>query len=499
MGDPEVETVAGRVRGLRTAGGLVFRGLPFAAAGRFEPPGSVRPWAGVRDARQSAPVPAQRVPVFPGVPLESASEDCLYLNVWTPAAGGARRPVMVWLYGGGFETGSPSAPHTDGARLAARGDVVIVAPGYRLGALGYLYLGDSLADSVADYLGDSLGGRVANLGLLDQVAALDWVRDNISAFGGDPDNVTVFGESAGAFSIGALLALPRAAGRFHRAILMSGSTARVFPAATARRMAGDLLAALDTDPAGLLDVPVDAVLDAQAGVTDTDIGARNAPGGRSWGLVLDGTVLAEHPQDAVERGAVPDIPILVGHTSDEVQMFRMTAPGFAPPDTAALLAELTRMLGDPDLARNLHDRYAQDDPDPAAVRARFLTDWIYRIPAIRLAESWPGPAWMYQFGWRAPGHPWGAHHSLDTPFVFGMVDLPTFTAKYGTDGASRERARLMSGTMSDAWLSFARSGDPGWPGYTPDRRTTMWLDVDAHPVDDPGGELRTAWNGIIRR
>ncbi|MGC9541182.1 carboxylesterase family protein [Streptomyces sp. UG1] len=312
------DTTTGTVRGsVLPHGGRLFAGIPFAAPPvgelRFRPPQPPRPWQGVRQADSFAPAPAQGAsslvpgasrtstfPAFPTAEIRETSEDCLYLNVWTPTttAEDALRPVIVWIYGGGYDAGSAAPPYSDGATLARQTGAVVVTANYRLGALGFLHLAD---------LGSQWAGST-NLALQDQMAALSWVRDNIASFGGDPGNITVAGQSAGAFSIGALLAAPAAAGLFHKAILQSGSTSRIFDRATATTMAEDLISALRLDsPEDLLTVACQRILDVQSTVVTGDIGQRNLPGGRSWGAVLDGSVLPVAPQQAVADGAAADI------------------------------------------------------------------------------------------------------------------------------------------------------------------------------------------------
>ncbi len=275
--EPLVQISDGTLHGHALAnGGFCFAGIPFAAPPigplRFRPPQPVPPWTGVREAISSPPAPMQRLMQFPGLPTLETNEDCLYLNVWTPELSG-QRPVMVWIYGGGFESGSGSPPLTDGEALMHR-DIVFVSFNYRVGALGFLHLAD---------LGGPAWASATNCGLLDQVAALQWVRKHIAAFGGDPNNVTVFGESAGGFSIGALLAMPAAAGLFDKAIMQSGATSRTFSREVATGIALDLLTRLGlSQPEQLLSVPAERILEVQLEVIDTDIGARNTPGGRSY-------------------------------------------------------------------------------------------------------------------------------------------------------------------------------------------------------------------------
>ena len=336
---------------------------------------------------------------------------------------------------------------------------MVVAVNYRLGALGFLHLAD---------LGGAGWAGSTNLGLQDQAAALHWVQGSITAFGGDPSRVTVAGQSAGAFSIGALLAMPPAAGTFQRAILHSGSTQRVFPAATATVMAEDLLTALRLDDvAGLRDVPVERVLAVQNGVVDSDIGRRNLPGGRSWGVVLDGTILPDHPQDALSAGAARDVALLVGANREEMRIFqRVGGEAFRPADEAALLAEIAR--AGVDRPAELLDGYRRrlsgpaGTPDLADLRAAFLTDQVYRLPATRMAAAQTaagGLAYSYLLADAPFGPALGAFHGCDGMYLFDQL---------AEAGITSESSRAVRDHLHAAWADFAATGDPGWPPHDAD-------------------------------
>ena len=446
------------------------------------------PWRGVREAGRFAAAPAQGAsslmpeggqkstfPTFPTAEITDTSEDCLYLNVWIPpvAAGSAPLPVIVWVYGGGFEAGSAAPPYSDGAALARQTGAVVVTANYRLGALGFLHLAD---------LGSRWAGST-NLALQDQVAALRWVRDNIASFGGDPGNVTMAGQSAGAFSIGALLAVPAAAGLFHKAILQSGNTSRLFDRATATSMAQDLITALRLDDAeGLLSVPLRRILDVQSTVVTGDIGQRNLPGGRSWGAVLDGSVLPVAPQQAVAEGAAAAIPLLVGLTRDEVRVFQMIGgDSFRPADEGALHAEMRR-IGTADPAKLL-DAYRGriGAGDLADLRSAFLGDAIYRFPAARLARAQVaagGRAYHYLLVDEPCGPALGAFHGVDLLYVFDKLSLV---------GADTQEHLAVRDSLVGAWAAFAADGEPGWPVH------------DAHAADNSRavGGSQAAGTGMI--
>jgi len=459
MSDPTTTTTkAGQLRGRDVpGGGVLFAGIPFAQPPigelRFRPPQPVEPWTGVREADAYAPAPAQGGTALAAeqrMPWAS-DEDCLYLNLFTPALDGAR-PVIVWIFGGGFEVGTASPPMTDVAALARATGAVVVAANYRVGALGWLHLAD---------LGGSDWAGSTNLGLQDQIAALHWVRENIAAFGGDPDNITVAGESAGAYSIGSLLAAPHASGTFHRAILSSGSTERIFSAATATAIAEDLLKALGlSSVAELADVPVERLLAAQGTVIESDIARRNLPGGRAWGVVLDGSVLPSHPTDAVRSGVVVHVPLLISTNRDEIKAFEQL-PGFAPADEDSLLAGI-RQAGFDDPGSIL-TAYRTRHPHAvlAELRSRFLTDAIYAVPANRLAQAQVeagGKAYRALFAADPFGPEAGTPHGMDLPFIFDLLD----GMGLGTPANLAVRDEL-----HEAWRRFAETGDPGWSVYDP--------------------------------
>ncbi|MER8236203.1 carboxylesterase family protein [Streptomyces sp. NPDC094049] len=499
------DTTCGPVRGRALADGTrLFAGIPFAAPPvgelRFQPPEPPRPWRRVRPAEEFGAAPAQGVsvltpadggrstfPSFPTASITRTSEDCLHLNVWAPAAAtpGTPRPVIVWIYGGGFEAGSAAPPYSDGHALSRLTGAVVVSANYRLGAFGFLHLAD-------------FGGRWAratNAAQQDQIAALRWVRDNIAAFGGDPGAVTVAGQSAGAFSIGALLGCPAAAGLFHRAVLLSGSTARITDRASAATVAGDLLDALRiTDPDELVKVSARRILDAQGSVVSGDIGTRNLPGGRAWATVLDGDVVPRAPQEAVESGAVAHIPLLVGATRDEVRVFQLLAgDAYRPADEEALHAEMRR-IGTADPAALL-DAYRRRTgaTDLADLRTAFLSDAVYRVPATRLAGAQTaagGRAYHFLLCEEPCGPGMGAFHGSDLLYVFDKLA----EVDAATPGHLAVRDRLAA-----ALGSFIETGDPGWPPYeagAPDTSRTLGGSSGAYfrsASEPPADDVTALW------
>lgn len=497
--DAVVTTSGGQLRGGVSDGGYAFLGVPYAAApfgaNRFRPPRPVESWRGVRDATRLGPEPPQVAP--PAVDMEFAPDrvtggDCLNLNVWTPDPAAAGLPVMVWVQGGMFELSSLAS--YDG-RHFARDGVVCVAFNWRVGAEGFLYLDD----------GD------ANLGLLDQVAALQWVRDDIAAFGGDPGNVTIFGESAGAMSIGTLLSIPRAEGLFRRAIVQSGAAHQVTPAETARRIGRYLAERLGVPPTreALAAVPVQRLLAAQAELK-ADLLAHPDPDrwGREvvastllWQPVIDGEVLPGPPMDRIAAGAGAQVDVIAGTNTDDWRLFRVLG-GDLDEITDEILTGPVDVYGYRALAAYglpvetalAAYRAAYPDAGPGDLLAAVETDWFVRVPTIRLADAHANTTsgtYMYEFAWPSPGL--GAVHALEIPFVFDTLnkDLPLLGPLLGPNPPQE-----LADAMHAAWISFATNGDPGWPAYDLSRRATMRFDTTSQVVDDPRSWERALWEGV---
>jgi para-nitrobenzyl esterase len=455
------------VRGAVRRGALAFLGIPYARAvtgrRRFLPPELPEPWPGVRDCLEPGQGAPQRSALprflqgFAGNPRVTG-EDCLRVHVFTPAADAQRRPVLVFLHGGAFVFGAGGAPVYDGTRLAREHGVVVITVNYRLGALGFGQL-----DTVAR------GGPFAsNVGLRDQLAALAWVRDHAAAFGGDPENVTAFGESAGAMSLGALLGSPLARGLFRRAICQSGAAHHVSSREGAARRAHALLQALGLGSAHaerLCEIPVDALLDAQLRA------GASAPA--PWGLLpwqpaLDSDVLPQPPLDAIAGGSARGVSLLLGTNRDEYNLFLMNGAVRAI-DEARLRTLIARVVG-PARADDAYALYRELLPRALPVDRWSLlqTHRVFRAPAERLAEvavKHTPETWSYLFTWSPPLAPRsvGACHALEIPLVFGSNRRPALRMLYATAGP-------LARAMQASWATFARGGtpaDPRWRAHEP--------------------------------
>ncbi|MBV9412535.1 MAG: carboxylesterase/lipase family protein [Acidimicrobiia bacterium] len=493
-----VETATGSVQGRVKDGISEFRGIPYAAPPvgelRFRPPQPVQPWTGVRDATRFGPTAPQNQgameSLFNAEPLPM-NEDCLTLNVWTPACDDAKRPVMLWIHGGAFLFGTGATPWYDG-RSFARDDVVLVTINYRLGAFGFLHV-------------DGQG----NNGILDQVAALEWVRDNIAAFGGDPGNVTVFGESAGAMSVGTLMGLPAAKGLFVKAIPESGAAHAARTAEDAEQLAAEMLVELGVDNGPravdrLRDLPVDALLQAQTKIVEREMSTSGR--GIPFAPVVDGVVLPEPPIDAIGKGQAAGVRVLVGTTREEWKLFTMMDPEIANLDDDGAARRLRRLINDSARAPEVITHYRSTRPDATVsdLWTAVGTDVIFRIPAVRLAEKQSAlgnDVYMYRFDYRTPvfGGVLGACHALEIPFVFDVLGPTTEMFV----GPINDDLRTLAGRMHESWVAFARTGRPeadglpDWPRYTADERATMLFDVQPEVVDDPDGQDREVWAGLL--
>ena len=494
----EVEVSQGKLRGHARGRHLAFLGVPYArppvGALRFKAPEPPQAWSGVRDALEFGNVAPQDLgSVAPFKASGPESEDCLYLNVYTPATDARRRPVLFWIHGGGFNHGSGSQPSYNGGPLAERGDVVVVSINYRLGALGYLYLGGH---------GGERWGAANNAGQLDQIAALRWVRDNIAAFGGDPAQVTIFGESAGSVAVCSLLAMPAARGLFTKAVAQSGTANRAHSTASAAELTARILGELGlndkhADQSQLQSAPLASLLSAQA-----------KHGGLS--PVVDGRTLPQRPLAAVREGSAREIPLLVGTTRDETRLFGALP---RPPIDDARLEQQVREL----LPRAAAERAGELVAVYRASRAQrqlpsensdiadaVLTASRFRIPATRLCEAQvlhQPKTFLYQFDWESParGGQLRACHGLEIPFVWGIIGANSTTNFSGTG----EAAERLAEQMMDAWIAFAKCGDPShpgigtWPAYDSGTRHTMLFGMRCEVSPAPFEEERAIWERLL--
>jgi len=503
--EPVAETTAGKVRGATVDGIHVFKGIPYGAstagANRFMPPQKPASWPGIRDALHLGPMAPQNPNVWSpalqalwpkpiGGDPEPNSEDCLVLNVWTPGiADGRKRPVMVWIHGGGFNFGS-DGPYP-GLNLAKFGDVVVVGINHRLNIFGYLYLGQ---------IGGAKYAASGNAGMLDIVASLEWVRDNIKAFGGDPGNVTIFGQSGGAAKVTTLMAMPAAKGLFHRAIAQSDYSGgiKAMPAADATKLAQAIMAELGLKPEEadmLQQLPAERLIAAMNATKATTL---LAP-------VLDGGALPRDPFDPDAPEVSANVPLLIGTTATETtSLLLMTGGGtdMFDLDEAGLKARIVA-LGhlEPAAADQLIALYRAGYPKASPARIFFLitSDKIFRAPTITIAErkaaQGKAPAYLYLWKWETPvlDGKFGAPHTIELPFIFHDVDNKTNS----DTGSSPARYKLQD-QAAGAWVAFARTGNPNhkglphWPAYDVKTRATMIFDTPCKVENDPGKDGRLA-------
>jgi para-nitrobenzyl esterase len=484
-----VECVYGKLEGKEMDGIFSWKGIPYAkppvGSLRFQAPQRPNCWEDIRDATLFSPVAPQtqrEIMAFYGNEVSNMDEDCLYLNVWSPGVDDKKRPVLVWIHGGSFVSGSGSSNWYDGASFAAQGDVVVVTINYRLGIFGFLHLGE---------IGGAKYATSGNCGILDQVAALQWVQENIVAFGGDPENVTVFGESAGAMSIGVLLGFPSAQGLFHRAILQSGAAEYVHTSQTATKSASHLLSVLELEPTNLSkleELPVEQLLKAADLLPPMSLGP-----------VIDGVSLPKHPQEAIAEGSAKDVTILIGTNKDEYNIFSFFDPEWKDADEGKVMALFKKTFGP------ILPVVSKEFPVPLSQELfnKLLTIHVFTAPALKLAElqtKQGAQVWMYRFDWETPIFDGAlqATHALEIPFVWNTLDTPN-TANF--TGTSPDRQRVAN-QMHQAWINFARNGDPNtanlpeWPEYDLNNRSTMIFKKSSAVENDPNHEDRVNWEQV---
>ncbi|MEU1456728.1 carboxylesterase/lipase family protein [Streptomyces avermitilis] len=492
--EPVVPTAAGAVRGRREGGLAVFRGIPFAEPpvgdARFAAPRPVRAWDGTRDAFAFGPPPPQEAGIQGRAGLLDAptGDDWLTVNVWTPDPDpGTHRPVMVWIYGGAYKLGHSGSPGYDARRIARDGDVVVVTLNYRVGIEGFA----------------RIDGAPANRGLLDQVAALEWVRENITAFGGDPGRVTVFGESAGAGSVASLLAMPSAAGLFRRAIAQS-VPGTFFSDELAKDIAGAIAAEAGLRPTA---ADLSTVDPRQLPAAGEALAATMRQFEDRWGSVVhtltpfspvvDGEVLPTTPWQALAAGTARDVELIVGHNREEFRLFVLLAGQLGKITDAEATAALRRFGPGPDAERAY--RTAFPDASPGELYERVMSDWLFHMPSLHLAEAQlagGGHAHVYELTWPAPGNGGvlGACHGLDIPLLFGTFDADLGNLLFAGAELPPETEALSS-RFRASWTAFARTGDPGWPTYDTERRLVQVLDTDPKVTPYPEEASRRLWEG----
>lgn len=491
---PLVSLSSGQLQGTTEEGVCVWRGIPYAqsptGAYRFKSPEPVKPWNGVRDASLYGYASLQPQSSF--LRGDSTSEDCLYLNVWSPAADGKKRPVMVWIHGGGFIVGAGSSDLYNGANMARNGDVVVVTLNYRLGVLGFLYFNDK----------QQKAGFENNLGIRDQIAALQWVKNNISAFGGDPDNVTIFGESAGGTSVETLLACPGAKGLFHAAIAQSGPSSLLWQASTGESLTSKFLSFLKISPDSihlLSNLSADTLKWAESRLIEYMTKETTT---RVFSPTIDGNLLTTDIASCLSPKQSGNVALMIGTTKDEATMFTKKGLEMVPDNAEDLDKDFLHVLKPEEKTRviSAYSRY----PRKRGV-LDLLTDAVFRVPAIRLAEcqAMHSPVYMYRFEWSSfllnlSGM--RSFHGLELPFVFANGNRKS--TKLLKVLATRKTVNRLSNEMQQAWVNFARYRNPNgkdggiWKMYSKDERSTMIFDRKSRVVNDPDSVQRAAWEGV---
>lgn len=491
-----VQTTHGAVAGYHADNGLqVFLGIPYArppiGRQRFAPPQPMAPWGYVRPAYLFGPTCPQSLDEFEPASLLYQDEDCLSLNIWTPGTDSGRRPVIVYIHGGGFVEGGSGDPLYNGANLARRGDIVVASINYRVAALGFLAL---------DEFGPEFAGSGC-LALRDQIAGLTWIKQNIDRFGGDPDNITIMGESAGSASVMLLMVSPMAKGLFHKAIAQSGAVnlarTKAQAAAYTRRF---------MELAGVGDVEGLRALSIQrmVAVAEKLLEEAGFESDLVFAPVMDGVVIPADPAKAFADGAAAGIPFLNGTNYNEYRYWLNYFPALPYIPSGVILSFAPRILatlGDKREAALKYYREARPDPGRGGVTFGLAADMMFRVPHIRVSDlqSAHAPVWMYRFDWKSQvSDDFGACHAIELPFVFGTFDSPTSHQIVGPHPPLG-----LSETMMQAWIAFARSGNPNptgmpaWPPYETTRRATMIFNEHSAPQDDPDRAARLLYQGIL--
>jgi para-nitrobenzyl esterase len=498
------DTSYGKVRGVDNQGIKTFKGIPYGAntsgSNRFMPPVEPASWTGVRDALEFGHTAPQRDPAAPppspgaltvsGRNLTAEGEDCLVLNVWTPGLNdGRKRPVMFWCHGGGFATGSGSSPDTDGTNLARRGDAVVVTINHRLNVLGFADLSEFSRDFAAS----------GDVGMLDIVQALKWVRTNIANFGGDPNTVMIFGQSGGGRKVETLLAMPSAKGLFHRAIVESGAALQVAGREVAIRNAEQLLATLGVAKADvheLQKLPVERILMAYFAVVREERGVDQTVNG--FAPAVDGEILPQQPFEPAASPVSADVPVMIGCTRTEMTLFSLNDPSAFRLEEEGMRKRVQDLIAGE--APGMIDLYRKLNPGATPSDLYFLiaSDYRYGAPTMKIAERRAAlkkaPVYVYYFRWETPvqGGRLKSPHTMEIPFAFDNVKISSRLTGGGAD------AMALAERVSDAWIAFARTGNPNtpklphWPVFTAKHHATMVIDNTCRVVNDPLREQRLA-------
>jgi len=483
-----VETATGKLKGFLKNGLHIFKGIPFAQPPidnlRFKDTVEKEPWEGILEAIEFGPIAPQPDIIGSSIRFHPQSEDCLTLNIWTPACDNGMRPVMVWIHGGGFHYGGSPSPRYNGEFLSQRGDVCLITINYRLGALGNLYITD----------------KVSNLGFMDQITALKWIYDNITNFGGDPNNITIFGESAGSTAVCTLLSMPAAIPFIRRAICQSGA---VDP--QAHHPEGGLIASKKLfsrlgikmgDVDALRKTSVETLIKTEAEIRLEKWEKRDWTG---YPPIIDGSKVPEHPLLVIKKGSSKNVDLLIGTNLNENTFFSLLTPELQHINWKDLTDVLKARFKNFDLDRNQVEKmihlFKHSRDNPFDILNAISTNLIFRYPSIRVAEAQSkqnNNTYMYLFTYRTPvlGGNHGATHALEIPFVFGTLD----NTEFGVYPKRDEINSVLSNHIMDSWISFARTGNPNhdkipeWPAYRVDNRYTLLFGKRIKVEKDP---LRT--------
>ncbi|MHA1843002.1 MAG: carboxylesterase/lipase family protein [Promethearchaeota archaeon] len=494
-----LNTKKGKIKGIQEANYQAFLGIPYAKAPtgklRFQEPQPMEAWENIRDCTKFGPIAPQHQADMPPI-NQPESEDCLYLNVWTPKADDQLRPVMAWIHGGAFLIGAGSRPRLNGARLASFGDVVVVTFNYRMGSLGFL----------------NLPWIPPNLGIQDQIAALKWIKENIKAFGGDPNNITIFGESAGGGSVSILLAIPTARGLFHRAIMESGVASPLdYEPESAKKGAEKFISKLGISGENIEElqaIQLKKIIRTQKKIAGLIGLSFNNP----FRPYVDGKIIPEHPLELIRKGKASKVPIIIGTNLNEASFinafFTMATDDSKTKNLNVTLKDGIKALGlkekDIDKLIAIYEKTVREKypSKPFKYWEMLITDLMFRIPSIRQLEAFiqhhpDAYCYLFTMGASKDGN---AFHTVEIPFVFGNLDSEDMNENFVGTG---ESAKKLSEIMMRAWTSFARVGNPNyeglpkWPSYDLQGRATMIFNDPPREENAPIDELRKAWDGIL--